>query len=209
VKTKSWDTDFVSEDDRKKIEQSIRMAEVETQAEIVPMIVKSSGHYPHVWVLLFLITTTLLFLFEIQFGFLQSLLFAVLLLPLSLFSSRSPRVIRWLTHDIVMTENAERRAEIEFHRLNMTGTAQRTGVLIFVSVLEHKAIVLSDKTISDRLPPTIWDELLRDLLSGLRRGDPGGGFQKAIEHAAQVLKTPFPSQAKNPNELCDRLVIKS
>ena len=79
---------------------------------------------------------------------LQLMVFAALLALLY------PKAIRLslVPSQIVKRRRAHRRAVEQFLTQNMTATAERTGVLIFVSVAERYAEVIPDTGIAQKVP---------------------------------------------------------
>ncbi|MDX9731671.1 MAG: hypothetical protein RBT63_07870 [Bdellovibrionales bacterium] len=104
---------------------------------------------------------------------------------------------------------AEHRAEAEFHSSDVRSTSGRSGVLLFVSMLEHRAILLADQAIAERLPEAVWVEALSKLLAGIKSGEMGTGFVEALDEIGEILAFHFPADTGEPNrnELSDRLRI--
>ncbi len=102
----------------------------------------------------------------------------------------------------------EQRAELEFYRAGINGTSRRSGILLFVSFAEHRAVVLADKVIADKLPASTWNEVLTVLLAGIKSGRAGQGYIDAVNHSAKILAQHFPEIVSDENELSNRLVIK-
>lgn len=100
------------------------------------------------------------------------------------------------------------RAELEFYRNKVHRTSEGTGILIFVSVMEKKAVILGDEAISAKLPKETWDELLAHLKTQLSKGAWGAGFIEAIEDSGRMLKTHFPMESTVKNELKNHLIVK-
>jgi putative membrane protein len=203
-----WTSSFLSPDDIKHIEAAIAKAEHMTSAEIVPMVVKQSATSGLVAPVVFFILSTCTYALDFHLAFLPSLIVLFVWLPVSALLSKLHFVRRWLTPRADLEAQVEARAEIEFHRLGLTNTQDRVGVLIFVSLMERHAVVLGDRAINEKIPQTAWSELLADLIKGLHAGDPAKGFNDAISHAADLLRMNFPSKKTNPNELCNKLIIK-
>jgi putative membrane protein len=132
----------------------------------------------------------------------------VLLLALACIAGRIQAVQRWLTTAGDRALQAGMRAEVEFYEHGLQHTAGGTGILLFVSLMERRAVVLADKSISDLLPAETWNEVIELLLSGLRKGDLAAGFVKAIERCGEILARHFPRQGSDNDELRNALVIK-
>jgi putative membrane protein len=105
-------------------------------------------------------------------------------------------------------ESATRaRAMRAFQEHGLDRTAQGTGVLIFASLFEHRAVVLGDHGIHARMGDAEWTRAVNALAGGLRRGDPAAGFCEAIALVGERLAEHFPrSGGPGPgNELPDAL----
>ena len=79
------------------------------------------------------------------------------------------------------------------------------GILILVSLLEHRVQVLADSGINARVKPGTWDEVVEIILAGIRRGDLCQGLCDAIDRCGEILGREFPIQPDDVNELPDRL----
>ena len=103
-----------------------------------------------------------------------------------------------------------RRAQLEFHRAGLRSTVGHTGVLIFVSMLERKAVVLADTSVHEKFNDDAWKDVLSKLLGKVKHGDFSGGMIEAVAHLGSLLETQFPAApgAANPNELPNTLIIK-
>lgn len=106
-----------------------------------------------------------------------------------------------------LTFEAEHRAWAEFNSSDLRATSSRVGVLLFVSMLEHRAVILADKGILAKLDTSVWTKTLQGLLTAIREGRMGDGYVQAIESMANLLAPAFPVQAGDRNELSDRLRI--
>jgi putative membrane protein len=101
------------------------------------------------------------------------------------------------------------RAEAEFHRRGLHKTSGGTGVLLFLSALERKAVVLADHSIASRLKPEVWSDVLSALTNGLKTEGAGMGFVRAIEITGKLLGEHFPPvlDKVNEDELSNHLII--
>ena len=85
-------------------------------------------------------------------------------------------------------------------------THGRTGVLIYLSMREHRAEIVADEAIASKVPPEVWGEAMVDMLGEIRRGDVAGGLVVGIVDVGKVLARHFPRDADDVNELPDRLI---
>jgi putative membrane protein len=88
-------------------------------------------------------------------------------------------------------------------------TRERTGVLIFAALAEHRVEVIADEGVHAAAPSTVWDEVVADLVAGLKRGAVADGFVAAIDRGATgaVLAAHVPPRPDDANELPDGLTV--
>lgn len=86
-------------------------------------------------------------------------------------------------------------------------TADRTGILIFISVLERKIFVIADSGINEKVPQSRWDGICKIMADGLKTKQAAKAFITATEECGKILQEHFPNKTKNPNELANGLVI--
>ncbi|MCH8890414.1 MAG: hypothetical protein IH827_04975 [Myxococcales bacterium] len=127
---------------------------------------------------------------------------------LALGLSRLDAVQRMLTPRIDQMRQVDLRAQIEFYEIEMTQTQDRTGILLFVSLLEHRAVVLADRSIAEKLDAKIWQELVDLMIQGVKRGDLAAGMTQAIQRCGELLSPHFPIADDDINELRNHLVVK-
>ena len=85
-------------------------------------------------------------------------------------------------------------------------TTGRTGVLIYLSMREHRAEIVADESIAARVPAEVWGEAMGDMLAHIRRGRLAEGLAVGIRDVGHVLAEHFPRGADDVNELPDRLI---
>lgn len=85
-------------------------------------------------------------------------------------------------------------------------TLGRTGVLLYLSLKEHRADIVADEAIAAKVTPEIWGNAMAALIERVRVGKPGEGMAEAVRQMGIVLAEHFPKGDENPNELPDRLI---
>lgn len=102
----------------------------------------------------------------------------------------------------------EHRAQAEFFASDLRSTSGRTGVLVFVSLLEHRAVILADEAIASKLDREVWKSTLETLVKATANGEMARGYIASVSIIGRLLEPLFPPCERNPNELEDRLRIK-
>ena len=85
-------------------------------------------------------------------------------------------------------------------------TTGRTGVLIYLSMREHRAEIVADETIAAKVSAEVWGEAMGDMLSQIRKGRVAEGLAVGIRDVGFVLAEHFPRGSEDTNELPDRLI---
>jgi putative membrane protein len=132
----------------------------------------------------------------------QLLTFFVLALVLCL-----PRVRIALVPRAARRAMAHRMAMEQFMIRGIGRKADRTGVLIFVSLAERYARIVADRAIADRVPQSEWQHAVDALIAHTSQGDTPGGFVAAIERCGRVLEENFPRMEGDRRELPDRIYL--
>ena len=94
----------------------------------------------------------------------------------------------------------------QFLAHNVHLTAERTGILIFVSLAERYAEVVADGGISASVSQEEWDGIIAELTDKAARGRLFEGLMSSIARAGTLLAGHFPGAGGNPNELEDHVV---
>ena len=94
----------------------------------------------------------------------------------------------------------------QFLARNVHLTAERTGVLIFVSLAERYAEIVADAGINAKVPQETWDGVVAELIEHARNDRLADGFVSAVETVGKLLATHFPVEPGDMNELDDHLV---
>ncbi|WP_404481793.1 TPM domain-containing protein [Novosphingobium sp. BL-52-GroH] len=85
-------------------------------------------------------------------------------------------------------------------------TTGRTGILIYLSMREHRAEIVADKAIATRVEPGVWAEAMNAMLAELRAGRTADAMIAGIGKVGAVLTTHVPRLEGDVNELPDRLI---
>lgn len=112
----------------------------------------------------------------------------------------------WLVLPNIKTQRTLERAVSLFKVGAERRTHGRTGILIYLSMREHRAEILADEAIASKVPPEIWGDAMAALLVHVREGRLADGMIAAVEQVGAVLAEHFPRDENDTNELPDRLI---
>lgn len=199
--------ELLSDEASERIEAAVRAAEQRTSGEIVPMIVDRSDDYADVR-----LASAAALAFVAGLITLVTPLDPLYWLPplqiaafgLAYLASDAREVLRRLVPAERRVERARLAARLAFFELGLTGTRDRTGILLYVSLLEHQVVVLADRGIDEKVEAGTWDGVVERILAGIRSGRAEEGLCEAIERCADMLATRFPRRPDDVNELPDR-----
>jgi putative membrane protein len=159
-------------DKEKQVEEAIGRAESKTSGEIVPMVVDQSDSYLHVDFLGALIVQFASFLAAVWLlpacDYLLLLAVQVAGLVVGFFAFRHVAPLKRIClSPKVGEEEVFERALRAFRELELSRTAERTGILILVSLLERRVQVLADSGINARVKPGTWNLVVDVVLAGI------------------------------------------
>jgi putative membrane protein len=145
---------------------------------------------------------------ELSFRLLMVLLIAKLALVFLIvrFALAWMKLRMALTPASTKTRRVRRRAVELFRAGTEKRTRGRTGVLLYLSLLERRAEIVADEAIHSRVQPDVWGEAMAVLIEQVKAGRPGEGMALAVGKIGEVLAPCLPPTLDNPNELPDRLI---
>jgi putative membrane protein len=219
----------LSEADHALVTAAVAKAERDSDGEIVTIVAPRSDAYHdvglHYAVLAMLLVPTAGALvpqswidwgLALMFGWNASLSFRLLMLLLVAKMALVFLVMRFalawmklrmaLTPANTKTRRVRRRAVELFRAGTEKRTKGRTGVLLYLSLLERRAEIVADEAIHGRVAPDAWGEAMAVLVEQVKAGRVGEGMAAAVERIGAVLAECLPPTLDNPNELADRLI---
>jgi len=215
--------------DHKKVSAAIAAAEATTDGEIVAVATPLSDQYHDValhWAVAVLILVLawaawrpdwLMWWFELFFGAwrpeptLGELLTFLMVLAVLKFTAVL-LILKWMPLRLALTPGAtksrrvRRRAIALFKAAAERRTENRVGILIYLSMGEHRAEIVADEAITKVTSPETWGEAMAVLLADVRDGRPGDGIAAAVQRIGFVLAEHFPKTAADSNEIPDKLI---
>lgn len=212
----AWIHRYISDEDIQKISHAVQKAEEKTEGEIVPVIVQRSSTVGHVPLTLTMLILLMLVIVELPYSdllWVKPWVYAwpfliIVIYYLSFALARLSWIQKVFVPERDEVDQVHQRAHLEFYLNKINKTRNHTGILIFISVMEKKAVILADEGISSKLPQETWNEILQKLGGQLRGGNWGFGFIEAIEACGHHLKHHFPAQADKTDQLKNQLIIK-
>ncbi len=111
-----------------------------------------------------------------------------------------------LTPGRTKSRRVHRRAVELFRSSCELKTRGRTGILLYLSLAEHRAEIIADEAIASQTEAEVWGEAMELLVDEVKAGRPGAGMAAAVARMGTVLAAVLPKSAADPNELPDRLI---
>ena len=90
-----------------------------------------------------------------------------------------------------------------FQRLGMHKTADRNGVLVYISVTDRKLAVIGDRGIHERVGEAYWQGLVAAIRERMRQQQSREGLIRALAELGRELRRQFPRRPGDKNELSD------
>jgi putative membrane protein len=218
-----------TDEDRQRVAEAVLAAEQLSDGEIVTIVARSSDSYHDValhWAALAMLFVPAAFaaapqsLFDwleaILLGwngeFTRPLLMLLIAATLAIVFLVVRYALAWMPLRMALTPRATkgrrvaRRALMLFRVSAEKKTHGRTGVLLYLSLLEHRAEIIADEAIHSKVKPEVWGEAMEALVDHVRDGRPGEGMALAVEKIGTVLQACLPKTIDDPNQIPDRLL---
>jgi putative membrane protein len=219
----------MTEADRLLVTNAVAKAETNTDAEIVTIIARRSDAYHDVELHWAILSAFLVLAFAAAFPIwyeekliwllgewthelplrmlllflLGHMIFKFLLVRYLL---AIPALRMFFTPGRTKSRRVRRRALLLFRTAAQARTARLTGVLLYLSLDEHRAEIVADETIASKVSPEAWGDAMAAMIDEVRAGRIAQGMVLAIEKAGVILAEHCPRGDTNPNELPDRLI---
>jgi putative membrane protein len=201
-----------TDEDKKLITEAITKAESQTSGEILPVILNQSDFYPAAHfrlAIVFGMFASIILYYNYDFDDPMALLWIQLPgMILGYLLGFVPFFKRSFTTKSEMNEEVHQRAIEVYFQNKVSMTRDRTGIMIFVSLLERKVEVLADCGINSKVSKEYWDELVNKLVSEIATGNKVDGMITAIQHCGENLSKDFPIKHDDTNEVSDQLITE-
>lgn len=219
----------ISAEDHARISAAVALAEAKSDGEISTMAARQSDSYAEWAVLLaaliaflvpalvaidsrgfndLLVEITGAWHVDYSFGALAA---ATVALQLAVFLLVW-LVLLWMPLRLMLTPSVLKRqrvheAAIKAFRIGIESrTRAATGVLIYLSLAEHRAEIVGDAAINAKVTSEDWLETMTVLIGEVKAGQPGNGIVQAVELTGTLLARHFPRSHDDQNEMPDRLI---
>jgi putative membrane protein len=142
---------------------------------------------------------------------LQALLFDLMILAIATFTAVL-LLLKWmplrlaLTPDATKQRRVRRRAITLFKVATERRTVGRTGVLLYLSMAEHRAEIVADQAIHQVTTPETWGDAMEALLIEVKAKRPIAGLVAAVDEIGEVLAQHCPRTSGDSNEIPDKLI---
>jgi uncharacterized membrane protein len=138
---------------------------------------------------------------------------------INFFSKEEKEIIKSAVKEAELNTSGEIRVHIDNHckedvmdkaawwfgKLEMQKTEQRNGVLFYLAVKEHKFAILGDGGINAVTQDDFWDQIKELMLARFKEGAFADGLKEGILMAGEALRSHFPYQDGDVNELSDEI----
>lgn len=208
---------FLTSEEQTKVTERVRIAESQTSGEIVPMIVSISYDYPKARILATLFfsiplalvlcyCTAALFWTDPKNVYLFLALLAPLFICIHYLLGCCPVVYRLFISDAEMETEVKEEAVKSFFNEQLHRTNEANGVLLFISVFERKAWILTDFGVQEKISDDAWKKIIDNLTIAIRNGNRCKGLCHAIDEIGCMLKRHFPHRHDDKNELHNLII---
>lgn len=197
---------FLSPEEQQRVADCVAQVELTTSGEIVPLIAEASAEYPQA---------------QSTGALLAGLLLAVALClllgredmwtALALFVAgyaagwaalgRLPALRARLARRAEKADAVEQAALAAFQANGLHATRDRTGILLYVSVLERRVRIVADEGINAKVDPGTWDSVVADLTAAIRQNQRAEGLCAAIIRCGELVRAKFPVRHDDTDEL--------
>ncbi len=208
--------------DLTRIKDAVNEAEKKTSGEIATAFIKESDNYA-LYELVFALTCGLLWFILATF-FADSVELTLkqifsgytirYLLVFYLFTTTLVTILFYVLANLtflnrriipkrVMAEKVKQRANRYFTESGIGHTKNRSGILIFISYMEHRVELVADSGIDAKISQEKWNAVISHILEGLENRKLVDHLCYSIQQCGLMLATYFPVREDNVNEVED------
>jgi putative membrane protein len=201
---------FLTDATKQALSGAIRAVESASSAELVIAVRPSSGDYFHADLLAGLAAAFAVLAFLLwspwTFGLAWFVADPLIVGALAaVVSSRTPPLRRLLTPVTVRRRQVETAARSVFVEKRIHRTSGRTGILLYVSLLEREAALVVDLGVETVSTTESWKEAVAGIEQAVRRGEDGAAVARRVEALASVLAPVLVHRDDDVDELADEV----
>ena len=201
---------FFSPAEKEQIARAIARVEQETSGEVAVVIADESDRYPESAILsgitlgsMVALVITDLFFHDSLWFFLPCAFVAALLI--GMLTNRLPILKRLFIPHARLKEEVAQRALQVFYDKGLHRTRDATGVLFFISLMEHKAWVLADQGIYQKISQETLNQYATEVAAGIKAGRGAEILCQEFEKIGGILSQHFPIKHDDTNELSNEV----
>jgi len=202
---------FFTEAENRQIAATIAGVEKKTSGEVVAMVVTASDTYPEATLLagltiggLAALLITDLFLADSLGYFLPLMITGII--GVGGLAKILPPLLRMFIPESRLEARVSERALRAFYEKGLHATRDNTGVLFFISLLEHKVWILADTGIYRQIPQETLLVYANDIAVGIKQGQACNALCRQIEAVGNILARHFPVKSDDTNELSNQVL---
>jgi putative membrane protein len=203
--------------DFESVKQAVIDVEALSRGEIVPLVIAQASDYRWVRYRTAWIGFILVLLFAEVWSVIRAwpldaaevILFGLAGAIAGGLLSSVPAVARLAIGDKRIASDVHLRALAEFTRQGCASTRERTGILVMVSLLEHRIEIIADEGIQKHAVakegPEVWQRICSDFARSAKEGNAVEGLITVIRRLGALLGQHFPSDGKDKDEISNHL----
>jgi len=201
---------FLTEESKAALSEAVRAVEAASSAELVVAVRPWSGTYLHadfiVGILAGLVTLAVLLYSRWTFGLVWFLVDPVVAGALAGFvASRSHLLRRAFTRRPTRRGRVEMAARSTFVERRVHSTSGRTGILLYVSLLEREAALVVDLGVEALAATDAWRAAAGEIETAVRRGASGIEVAAKVRELSAVLGPVLERSSADVDELSNEV----
>jgi len=216
----------LSKEDMKQISSAVNKAESKTSGEIATAMIKESYNYA-IYELMFAVIIGFIYFVAMMFfaGSIEQWLqgkfwdYSVhylimfygfstfIVIALFYFFGNISSIDRLIVPQKIRLQKVQERATRYFMESGVFNTKDRTGILIFISIMERRVELLADSGINAMISKDKWQDIVNNIIKGIKENDITTHLTRSIDECGNLLAEHFPIQADDKNELTDDIDV--
>jgi len=214
----------LKDSEKQQIENAVKNAEIKTSGEIATAFIKESYDYA-IYELIFAVIISFFYFVIMMFftsnieNWLQSRFwdytshyliafygFSTFLVgTIFYFLANISSIDRMIIPNKILKRKVQERALRHFVESGVYNTRDRTGILIFISLLEHQVVLLADSGIDEKIEQKQWQEIVDHIVSGIKTNKMIDHLCRSIADCGNLLEQYFPIKDDDSNELTNEI----